>query len=201
MNYYTPLYRPPDSFTVPPGFVMVEAPQGFGFERSPFPRSKRYKYGVIAYAKPLSEADVRRYQLEYADPEPGSIKNPGRSSMSTRAAKLDDFTRQYIETALWSENDEDGTPLDKNYDISDISEATLKSMIEDCRDFQEKNQDDIASDPGRAGHDFWLTRNHHGAGFWDGDWPKAVGERLTKAAHAYGEVNLYVGDDGLIYAM
>ena len=21
-----------------------------------------------------------------------------------------------------------------------------------------------------AGHDFWLTRNGHGAGFWDGDW-------------------------------
>lgn len=22
----------------------------------------------------------------------------------------------------------------------------------------------------RIGHDFWLTRNGHGAGFWDGDW-------------------------------
>ena len=22
----------------------------------------------------------------------------------------------------------------------------------------------------RAGTDFWLTRNGHGAGFWDGDW-------------------------------
>lgn len=21
-----------------------------------------------------------------------------------------------------------------------------------------------------AGHDLWLTRNGHGAGFWDGDW-------------------------------
>lgn len=34
--------------------------------------------------------------------------------------------------------------------------------------------------------DFWLTRNRHGAGFWDrgaGD----VGKRLTQAAHGFGE--------------
>lgn len=49
-----------------------------------------------------------------------------------------------------------------------------------------------------AGIDFWLTRNGHGAGFWDrglGD----VGTRLTCAAHNYGSVDLYAGDDGLIY--
>jgi hypothetical protein len=51
----------------------------------------------------------------------------------------------------------------------------------------------------RAGHDFWLTRNGHGAGFWDGEWYKEVGERLTKASKAFGEVNIYVGDGDLIY--
>ncbi len=39
----------------------------------------------------------------------------------------------------------------------------------------------------------------HGYGFWDGDWPKAEGKALTKAADAMGEVHLYVGDDGKIY--
>ena len=53
---------------------------------------------------------------------------------------------------------------------------------------------------GRAGHDFWLTRNHHGAGFWDGDWPEPQATALTDAAHAFGERNLYLGDDGRIYA-
>jgi hypothetical protein len=51
----------------------------------------------------------------------------------------------------------------------------------------------------RAGHDFWLTRNGHGAGFWDrglGD----LGERLSKAAKVYGEVYLYPGDDGKVYS-
>ena len=53
----------------------------------------------------------------------------------------------------------------------------------------------------QAGHDFWLTRNGHGAGFWDGDWPDRTGHRLSEAAKSYGEYHLYVGDDGKIYGM
>jgi hypothetical protein len=48
-------------------------------------------------------------------------------------------------------------------------------------------------------HDFWLTRNHHGAGFWDGDYPEPLGKQLTELAHSYGECELYVGDDSKIY--
>lgn len=51
-----------------------------------------------------------------------------------------------------------------------------------------------------AGHDFWLTRNGHGAGFWDrSELDKPTQGRLTKAAHAFGNSDLYVGDDGRIY--
>ena len=50
-----------------------------------------------------------------------------------------------------------------------------------------------------GGHDFWLTRNGHGAGFWDRSdcLPEDAGERLTDAAEKYGEVDLTV-DDGVI---
>ena len=41
-----------------------------------------------------------------------------------------------------------------------------------------------------AGFDFWLTRARHGAGFWDRGLG-AVGDKLTKAAHVYGSVDLY----------
>lgn len=118
---------------------------------------------------------------------------------------LDLFTRQYIETALWSTNDEStpegGEPLDRNYDINDIDPTTLAAMIEDCAKFQADNADDIGERAEDAGHDFWLTRHHHGAGFWETpDWPKQAGQRLTKAAQSFPETNLYVGDDGLIYS-
>ena len=91
-------------------------------------------------------------------------------------------------------------PLDKNYDAGDISKETLKEMVADCKKFQGEHWGDISSDPRQAGIDFWLTRNGHGAGFWDGGWPKVAGKRLTEASHRYGEINLYVGDDGLIYS-
>ena len=49
---------------------------------------------------------------------------------------------------------------------------------------------------GRAGHDFFLTRCGHGAGYWDGDWPEPYAEILTKAAQAFCEVTPILGDDG-----
>jgi hypothetical protein len=117
--------------------------------------------------------------------------------------KLDDFTESYIETALWSTTDNSdesgGRPLDDNYDVSDIGQETLEKIVADCKAFQGANWNDIKGNPKRAGHDFWLTRNHHGAGFWDGDWPKAVGKRLTEDSHAYGSFDLYVGSDNLIH--
>lgn len=125
---------------------------------------------------------------------------------------LDSFTSAYVQTALWSETDDDGEPLDKRFDQTDLAPETLATMVEDCAKFQAANGEDIdcdgapvARDTGddsraMAGHDFWLARNGHGAGFWDGDWPEPQASRLTGAAEAFGEFNLYIGDDGMIYA-
>ncbi len=118
--------------------------------------------------------------------------------------KLDEFTRAYVTCALWSTVDssvtDSGRPLADHYTERDLSRDTLGIMIHDCLEFQAAWSDDIQDDLSRAGHDFFLTRNHHGAGFWDGDWPGEVAERLTMASHAFGEIDLYVGDDGLIYS-
>lgn len=117
---------------------------------------------------------------------------------------MDKFTQAYIEAALWSSMDESdvqgGEPLDANYGIDDIAPETLASILDDCKAFQRDHAEDIGSESERAGHDFWLTRNGHGAGFWDGDWDDDIGQRLTDASDVYSSVNLYVGDDGLIYS-
>lgn len=122
-------------------------------------------------------------------------------SLGSRSAKsgLDRFVDQYIETALWSSTDEDGNPLDRRFDEHGFAKNSLRLMKQSAESFYRAHQSDISSDPGRAGHDFWLTRNRHGAGFWDGDWPEVVGKRLTKAAHQAGEANLYIGDDGKVH--
>lgn len=114
---------------------------------------------------------------------------------------LDKFTWSYIDQAIgWLSHDE-------NYDANDIAPETLKEMVADCKKFQEENEEaiDSAEVEGRhsnevlAGHDFWLTRNGHGAGFWDGGWSEPQAEQLTEASEAFGEYDLYVGDDGMIY--
>jgi hypothetical protein len=114
----------------------------------------------------------------------------------------DNFLQAYIVAALWSSMDEStpegGDFLDANYGIEDLAPETLETMKADCEQFQAQNALDIEGCEEQAGHDFWLTRNHHGCGFWDGDWLEA-GERLTEACREYPEVTLYVGDDGLIY--
>ena len=118
---------------------------------------------------------------------------------------LDTVFRHYLDCALWSSvemtEDGNGEPLDESYDADDIAPEALVEMRADVEAFVADNTDDLAlagqSDE-QIGHDFWLTRNHHGAGFWDrGLGP--VGDRLTKAAHVYGEVDLYVGDDDQLY--
>lgn len=123
---------------------------------------------------------------------------------SDKTVEVDAFTQAYIACALWSTtdnaDDSGGSPLDDTYSPEDIAPETLDQMIADCRAFQEAHADDLRfGTPEQAGHDFWLTRERHGAGFWDGDWERSVGERLTNAAHAYGSFDLTVGDDGRIH--
>jgi hypothetical protein len=125
--------------------------------------------------------------------------------MNTKLSSLSEFARAYITCALWLF---DETPGQGNYAqggrpdelFPQIDAASLARMAEDCRRFCEVNAELLAraGDDSQNGHDFWLTRNHHGAGFWDRGY-ESVGDLLTKAAHAYGECDLYRGDDGRIY--
>lgn len=110
------------------------------------------------------------------------------------------FRDAYVHAALFFSADEQDSPL-IGYDQPNIHRDALTVMRADCARFFRENKADIANNLSQAGHDFWLTRNGHGAGFWDGDWPEPAATRLTKAAHSCGEYTLYVGDDGMIHGM
>jgi hypothetical protein len=129
--------------------------------------------------------------------------------------KLDNFTRAYLTCALWSSNDEStpegGEPFDANYSLDDIAPSSIDAAISDCSDFRMVCSTDALLDEywdaEQGGHDFWLTRNHHGAGFWDRycdfssnqDEIKEIGQKLTVIAHKFREITPILGDDGLIY--
>ena len=125
--------------------------------------------------------------------------------MTITAAQFDTCFSAYIGCALWSSTDLDGNPLDDNCDSDDVNADTLIELSEELRDFiNGLSKRDLTAyletfGYDQLGHDFWLTRNGHGAGFWDrglGD----LGERLSEAARVYGPVDLYVGDDGEVYS-
>ena len=110
------------------------------------------------------------------------------------------FVEAYIEAMLFAECDDNDEPLDKNYCQCDLSFWLMTDTIAECNEFQQENWHDIKDNREQAGHDFWLTRNGHGCGFWDGDWPEKAGERLTKASKEFGEVHIYT-DSGLVHVM
>ena len=124
---------------------------------------------------------------------------------------MDNFFDAYVTAALWSSTDDADEPLDSNYTAADLAPETAAKMLADCEKFLAENGELLTDEncerwPGEctvlelAGHDFWLTRNGHGAGFWDGDWAEPAAAILTTAAHAFGEFDLYIGDDGKIWA-
>jgi hypothetical protein len=144
--------------------------------------------------------------------------------MSEEHPMIDEFLDAYISAALWSTNDNaddsGGEPLDRNYSEDDIAPETLAKMRADCNDFLNDVGGELISmverlielgswdKPGGpectlvayAGHDFWLTREGHGCGFWEtDDWPEPIGKILTDKSQEFGNFDLYVGDDGLIY--
>ena len=116
----------------------------------------------------------------------------------------DTFVDAYITCALWSTNDEStpegGEPFDSNYSVDDMTDECKAAMRADCDAFVKANAADVArmANDSQAGHDFWLTRNGHGAGFWDRDLGD-LGDRLTAAAKEFGETGLYLGDDKRIH--
>lgn len=107
----------------------------------------------------------------------------------------------YIECALWSSTDDNGNPLDSNYFESDLSDECREQMGADCDNFLAYCAEAGVSTDGwnseQLGHDFWLSRNGHGTGFWDRGHEN--GRALHDAAKTFGSCDLYVGDDGKIY--
>ena len=115
---------------------------------------------------------------------------------------------------LWSETDDNGKPLDRgDCEASDSLKAKVSADWDDFREQAEALGFDAERDCARmlhpdcegsawnaAAHDFILTRNGHGIGFWDtGRWYEPWATKLTTLAESSGELRCYVGDDGAIY--
>ncbi len=112
---------------------------------------------------------------------------------------LETFTAACIEALYFTDTGEGDQPAKD----AELAPDTLANLQADCRSFWRRFGcyiEPAQQTPKQAGYDFWLTRNGHGAGFWDGDWPERYADMLTIASECYGPFETYLGDDGLIYA-
>ena len=100
----------------------------------------------------------------------------------------------YLDALLWTAQREDDDPR------TVLGADQVLESVDDCAGFISE-ADEILRAHGyenglldlghaelsRLGHDFLLTRDGHGAGFWDGsDWPNALGNTLAASCRPYG---------------
>jgi hypothetical protein len=107
----------------------------------------------------------------------------------------DKMTRAYIEAIYFTETGDGGQP-DSDAPLSVDTAREAWSACHRLRLACTGEIDLSKFDPAQIGHDLWLTRNGHGAGFWDR--PEIYGADnarvLTLMARAMGEHNAEFGE-------
>ena len=123
-----------------------------------------------------------------------------KKSNQTKSQQEQDFYNAYVECLLWTHSEEleglahkDGVPR--------IHAESDNLIIKECQKFIQKSYMVLKSascDFSQHGHDFFLTRNGHGAGFWDRGYG-ANGDILTKLSESFRETVQELDGDGVLY--
>ncbi len=123
-------------------------------------------------------------------------------------AKVDDIVRAYFAAALWSSlnadtyDTEEEVHFDADYDPDDFPQEEWEKARKLVRDFIDKHPDDLVTFANmmtvcQIGHDLWLTRCGHGAGFWDRrlnnrDLDQKMLDRLSETCKEIGDAYVFV---------
>jgi hypothetical protein len=166
-------------------------------------------WGTVTIEAPNKEAAIKKaIEMNDVGVDIGDLTDPEYSSEVELDVEDYEFPdginkeivfKSALETLLWSECDADGNPLYKNYEVEDISEETYDKLRKDCDDFVEAHEvmlNESGLSDEKIGHNFVLSRNGHGAGFFDAGCPHA--DELQKATKLYGTFGLYAAD-GIFY--
>ena len=109
--------------------------------------------------------------------------------------QLDYFVKGYCIALLWASiyHDQDReTFLDENHCIDDISSRSMKIIRNECQMFMNHAHDTLDNgDLEQHGHDFFMTRQGHGVGFYDRDLPKDKAKTLDRIARGFREQYIY----------
>ncbi|MBP7280327.1 MAG: hypothetical protein KBA66_02035 [Leptospiraceae bacterium] len=136
---------------------------------------------------------------------------------------INEVMKHYLLCAIWTEEEQMSEMEEKEIadfygeseeitklvprnemNIENFSDDSKIKAFEDIRKFlsidgvQEAiEKQNIPND--MLGHDLWLTRNSHGAGFWDRGYDKKISNLLTNAALSLGRCEVEAGDEGWLH--
>ncbi len=99
---------------------------------------------------------------------------------------------QYRETAEWADGDSDCRWACWSESAIEEAKDVVVKFVSDAGDLLDGIHWDL------IGHNIWLSRNHHGTGFWDRGWGE-VGDKLHKIAQQLGPRSLYVENDEIFF--
>ncbi len=122
------------------------------------------------------------------------------TSKQVNKIDIDCILEHYLICALWSStNEELGTHFDEHFSTSDFCAESIDNAKKDIRAFLllAPKKTVKKMELSQIGHDFWLTRNHHGAGFWDRNLGE-LGDKLTEISKQFTELNLFENNGKVI---
>ena len=126
--------------------------------------------------------------------------------------QLHDATWSAVECLLWSSSlMEEEKTLGHGYFVAEVenwdcvdspvSPNSVASLQNELEQFISLTEDTLIASklsPSQIGHDFILTRNGHGTGFWDRGLGE-IGDTLTKWAQTFGPLeSLYIDTQNCI---
>lgn len=99
---------------------------------------------------------------------------------------LDTFTQAYVECLTW---------LQSETEFYNISRDDMNKIESDCAHFIKRAAKYLKGlDAAQCGHDFYLTRNGHGSGFWDRGYDEKISVMLCKISKDLGECYIGMGE-------
>lgn len=118
--------------------------------------------------------------------------------MARAPRDLTEFEQGYIECILWLayQQESEDAEMEQCDDATEdeITARDWRSILRECRDFVVSNRLDLVAAEktgmtfARMGHDFYLSRCGHGAGFWD-EGLGELGDKLHDAASTVRSVS------------
>ena len=127
------------------------------------------------------------------------------------ASDIDAATNAALGALAWStpSYDDDGEFLDAaDADWSDAAREQMRTLMHGFMSDKRVTRllallalYGVPFSPDQIGHDFILTANRHGAGFWDRDYrarPKAALDELSEIVRPHGEIGAYQSDNGAL---